>query len=98
MAAMSNRASSGLSQVGNHVHVTACHASCRSGQACYHHHRPKNPAAYPNLVEPASLLVLDALTYTAVSYRSSMKAWAAPNVPATPDYHRSISWPCASLD
>jgi hypothetical protein len=37
-----------------------CHASCRPGQACYHHHRPKNPAAYADLVEPASLLVLDA--------------------------------------
>ena len=57
----SNRASSGLSQVENHVHgLTVCHASCRPGQACYHHHRPKNPAAYADLVEPASLLVLDA--------------------------------------
>ena len=32
----------------------------RPGQACYHHHRPKNPAAYADLVEPASPLVLDA--------------------------------------
>jgi hypothetical protein len=31
-----------------------------SGKACYHHHRPKNRAAYAGLVEPASLLVLDA--------------------------------------
>ena len=31
-----------------------------SGQTCYHHHRPKNPVAYADLVEPASLLVLDA--------------------------------------
>src|ERR1700731_4873412 len=45
----------------NHVHgLTVCHASCRPGQACYHHHRPKTPAAYVDLVEPASLLVLDA--------------------------------------
>jgi len=59
--ARSNRASSGLSQVENHVHgLTVCRASCRSGQPCYHHHRPKNPAAYAELVEPASLLVLDA--------------------------------------
>ena len=32
----------------------------RPGQACSHHHRPKNPSAYADLVEPASLLVLDA--------------------------------------
>ena len=57
----SNRASSGLSQVENHVHgLTVCRASCRPGQACYHHRQPKNPAAYADLVEPASLLVLDA--------------------------------------
>ena len=57
----SNRASSGLSQVETHVHgLTVCRASCRPGQACYHNHRPKNPAAYADLVEPASLLVLDA--------------------------------------
>ena len=30
------------------------------GQACYHHHRPENPAAYADLVEPASPAVLDA--------------------------------------
>src|SRR6516162_10824391 len=23
------------------------------GQACYHHHRPENPAAYADLIEPA---------------------------------------------
>jgi hypothetical protein len=57
----SNRASSGSSQVENHVHgLTVCQASCRLGQACYHHHPPKNPAAYADLVGPASLLVLDA--------------------------------------
>jgi hypothetical protein len=47
-------------KVKTHVHVTVCNASCRPGQACYHHHPPKNPAAYADLVEPASLLVLDA--------------------------------------
>jgi uncharacterized membrane protein YfcA len=30
------------------------------GVPWYHNHRPKNPAAYADLVEPASLLVLDA--------------------------------------
>ena len=32
-----------------------------SGQACYHHHRSKKPVAFADLVEPASLLVVDAI-------------------------------------
>jgi hypothetical protein len=57
----SNRASPGLSQAENHVHgLTVYRASRRPGQAYYHHHRPKNPAAYADLVEPAPLQVLDA--------------------------------------
>src|SRR5215813_12976057 len=44
------------------------------GQACYHHHRPENPAAYPDLIEPASPAVLDARNL----YRdSARKAWTA---------------------
>ena len=31
------------------------------GQACYHHHRSKKPVAFADLVEPASLLVVDAI-------------------------------------
>jgi hypothetical protein len=55
------RAICGLSHVENHVHgLTVCRASCRPGQACYHHHRSKKPVAFADLVEPASLLVLDA--------------------------------------
>jgi hypothetical protein len=55
-------ASCGLSQVENHVHgLTVCRASCRPGQACYHHHRSKKPVAFADLVEPASLLVVDAI-------------------------------------
>jgi hypothetical protein len=54
-------ASCGLSQVENHVHgLTVCRASCRPGQACYHHHRSKKPVAFADLVEVASLLVVDA--------------------------------------
>ncbi len=53
-------ASCGLSQVENHVYgLTVCRASCR--QACYHHHRSKKPVAFADLVEPASLLVVDAI-------------------------------------
>ena len=45
----------------NHIHgLTVCRAPCRPGQACYHHHRSKKPVAFADLVEPASLLVLDA--------------------------------------
>src|SRR5580700_3245217 len=40
--------------------LTVCRASCRPGQACYHHHRSKKPVAFADLVEPASLLVVDA--------------------------------------
>ena len=44
------------------------------GQACYHHHRPENPAAYADLIEPASPAVLDARNL----YRdSARKAWTA---------------------
>ena len=58
----SNRTSSELSHVENHVHgLTVCRASCRPGQACYHHHRSKKPVAFADLVEPASLLVVDAI-------------------------------------
>src|ERR1700723_96817 len=51
-----------LSPLENHVHgLTVCRASCRLGQACYHHHRSKKPVAFADLVEPASLLVVDAI-------------------------------------
>ena len=41
--------------------MTVCRASCRPGQACYHHHRSKKPVAFADLVEPASQLVVDAI-------------------------------------
>ena len=74
----SNRASSGLSQVENRVHVlTVCRAPRRPGQACYHHQRPQNPAAYADLVKPDPCSSWTPLTSIAISYRSSRKAGTA---------------------
>src|SRR5580693_807095 len=67
--------------------MTVCRASCRPGQACYHHHRSKKPVAFADLVEPASLLVLA----IAEPMKSPAPITAAVALPMPPSLHLSLA-------